>query len=211
MPSLLIRNVDATLHTRLKERAAAHGCSLEEEVRGLLRAATARQTREETWWTWHGVCSDQSTARTWTFRCAGMRHSARRQTLPILTVSGDTARYRRDFGTDPQSTGSDGDGLPPPSASPNAVHRLGVRSRNALRTCAHAGGSAAERPYLPRDGVPRHRVRRPHYGIRYCSCRALWRDSCRTRSSWQTSLRAGRHDCRDGARLRLGHRDAEWR
>ena len=47
MLSLLIRNVDATLHTRLKERAAAHGCSLEEEVRGLLRAATARQTREE--------------------------------------------------------------------------------------------------------------------------------------------------------------------
>jgi plasmid stability protein len=47
MPSLLIRNVDATLHTRLKERAAARGCSLEEEVRDLLRAAIARQTREE--------------------------------------------------------------------------------------------------------------------------------------------------------------------
>jgi len=47
VPSLLIRNVDATLHARLKERAAAHHRSLEEEARELLRAATARQTREE--------------------------------------------------------------------------------------------------------------------------------------------------------------------
>jgi antitoxin FitA len=47
VPSLLIRNVDAALHARLKERAASHRRSLEEEVRDLLRAATARQTREE--------------------------------------------------------------------------------------------------------------------------------------------------------------------
>ena len=47
MPSLLIRNVDMTLHARLKERAAAHHRSLEEEVRELLRAATARQTPDE--------------------------------------------------------------------------------------------------------------------------------------------------------------------
>jgi plasmid stability protein len=47
VPSLLIRNVDATLHARLKERAAAHRHSLEEEVRDLLRAATARQTLGE--------------------------------------------------------------------------------------------------------------------------------------------------------------------
>jgi antitoxin FitA len=47
VPSLLIRNVDATLHARLKARAAAHRRSLEEEVRDLLRTATARQAREE--------------------------------------------------------------------------------------------------------------------------------------------------------------------
>ncbi len=47
MPSLLIRNVDAALHARLKERAAAHHRSLEEEVRDLLRTATSRQAREE--------------------------------------------------------------------------------------------------------------------------------------------------------------------
>jgi antitoxin FitA len=47
MPSLLIRNVDPVLHARLKERAVAHRRSLEEEVRDLLRAATARQTRDE--------------------------------------------------------------------------------------------------------------------------------------------------------------------
>ena len=43
MPSLLIRNVDAALHARLKEHAAAHSRSLEEEARELLRAAVARQ------------------------------------------------------------------------------------------------------------------------------------------------------------------------
>ena len=43
MTSLLIRNVDETLHARLKARAAEHHRSLEEEVRELLRAAVARQ------------------------------------------------------------------------------------------------------------------------------------------------------------------------
>lgn len=43
MPSLLIRNVDSALHARLKEHAAAHHRSLEEEARELLRAAVARQ------------------------------------------------------------------------------------------------------------------------------------------------------------------------
>jgi len=43
MASVLIRNVDAGLHARLKARAAAHRRSLEEEARELLRAAIARQ------------------------------------------------------------------------------------------------------------------------------------------------------------------------
>lgn len=43
MASVLIRNVDDTLHARLKARAAAHHRSLEEEARELLRAAIARQ------------------------------------------------------------------------------------------------------------------------------------------------------------------------
>lgn len=47
MPSLLIRNVDASLHSRLKQRAAAHHRSLEEEVRELLRVAITRQPQEE--------------------------------------------------------------------------------------------------------------------------------------------------------------------
>lgn len=47
MPNLLIRNVDAALHARLKRRAAAHHRSLEEEVRELLRAAAIRQPEEE--------------------------------------------------------------------------------------------------------------------------------------------------------------------
>jgi plasmid stability protein len=47
MPSLLIRNIDKTLHARLKERAAAHRRSLELEARELLRLAVARQPPEE--------------------------------------------------------------------------------------------------------------------------------------------------------------------
>jgi antitoxin FitA len=43
MPSVLIRNVDDVLHTRLKRSAAAHRRSLEEEARELLRAAVARE------------------------------------------------------------------------------------------------------------------------------------------------------------------------
>jgi plasmid stability protein len=43
VPSLLIRNVDQALHARLKEHAAAHSRSLEEEARELLRAGLARQ------------------------------------------------------------------------------------------------------------------------------------------------------------------------
>jgi plasmid stability protein len=47
MPSLLIRNVDKTLHARLKQRASAHHRSLEEEARDLLRVALTRQPQEE--------------------------------------------------------------------------------------------------------------------------------------------------------------------
>lgn len=37
LPTLVIRNIDDTLHARLKEYAAAHGNSMEEEVRRILR------------------------------------------------------------------------------------------------------------------------------------------------------------------------------
>ncbi len=41
MASVLIRNVDEALHQRLKERAASHRRSLEEEARELLRVGVA--------------------------------------------------------------------------------------------------------------------------------------------------------------------------
>ena len=47
MSSLLIRNIDETLHARLKERAAAHRRSLELEARELLRQAIALQPAQE--------------------------------------------------------------------------------------------------------------------------------------------------------------------
>jgi plasmid stability protein len=47
VPSLLIRNIDKTLHARLKERAATHRRSPEEEARELLRWAVALQPRDE--------------------------------------------------------------------------------------------------------------------------------------------------------------------
>jgi antitoxin FitA len=43
--SLLIRNVDDALHARLKDAAARHHRSLEEEARVLLREGVARQER----------------------------------------------------------------------------------------------------------------------------------------------------------------------
>ena len=47
MATLVIRNVEDVVHTRLKELAAAHGRSMEEEARLILRdrlaAAPARQ------------------------------------------------------------------------------------------------------------------------------------------------------------------------
>lgn len=44
LASLLIRNVDPALHARLREHAAAHRRSLEEEARELLRSAVAQQS-----------------------------------------------------------------------------------------------------------------------------------------------------------------------
>lgn len=41
MATLVIRNVDDAVHTRLKARAAAHGRSMEEEVRIILRQSLA--------------------------------------------------------------------------------------------------------------------------------------------------------------------------
>ena len=51
MATLVIRNVDSSLHTRLKESAAAHGHSMEEEVRCILRdsLAAAAQQPSSTW------------------------------------------------------------------------------------------------------------------------------------------------------------------
>ena len=43
VPSLLIRNVDAALHARLKAHATKHRRSLEEDARELLRAALAQR------------------------------------------------------------------------------------------------------------------------------------------------------------------------
>ena len=48
MATLVIRNVEDNLHARLKEQAAAHGRSMEEEVRQVLRAALAPEQLAET-------------------------------------------------------------------------------------------------------------------------------------------------------------------
>jgi antitoxin FitA len=45
MPSLSIRRLDENTYLRLKERAARHGVSLEEEVRQILIQATAPPER----------------------------------------------------------------------------------------------------------------------------------------------------------------------
>lgn len=44
MATLTIRNLDETLKTRLRVRAAQHGRSMEEEVRHILKTAVSRET-----------------------------------------------------------------------------------------------------------------------------------------------------------------------
>jgi plasmid stability protein len=39
MAQLVVRNLDDDVKAKLRRRAAAHGCSMEEEVRTILRAA----------------------------------------------------------------------------------------------------------------------------------------------------------------------------
>ncbi len=46
MPTLVIRNVEQSLHARLKAQAAAHNRSMEEEVRVLLRQGLDASPRE---------------------------------------------------------------------------------------------------------------------------------------------------------------------
>jgi plasmid stability protein len=41
MASIIIRNLDTALKRKLSERAAQHGCSIEDEVRTILQAALA--------------------------------------------------------------------------------------------------------------------------------------------------------------------------
>jgi plasmid stability protein len=43
MASITIRNIEDRLKTRLKARAAEHGCSMEEEARHILRQSLDRQ------------------------------------------------------------------------------------------------------------------------------------------------------------------------
>ena len=44
MPSITVRNLDEDLKQRLKEQAARHGCSMEEEVRRILRQSLPEST-----------------------------------------------------------------------------------------------------------------------------------------------------------------------
>jgi plasmid stability protein len=46
MASITIRKLDERLKTRLKHRAAQHGCSMEEEVRNILRESLDREHPE---------------------------------------------------------------------------------------------------------------------------------------------------------------------
>jgi plasmid stability protein len=45
MTTLTIRNLDADIKTRLRVSAALHGCSMEEEVRNILRLALQTQAQ----------------------------------------------------------------------------------------------------------------------------------------------------------------------
>ncbi len=46
MAQLLVRNLEEEVKARLRERAARHGCSMEEEVREILRAAATVEEQD---------------------------------------------------------------------------------------------------------------------------------------------------------------------
>ena len=46
MASITIRSLEDSLKTRLRMRAAEHGCSMEEEAREIIRGALAREVDE---------------------------------------------------------------------------------------------------------------------------------------------------------------------
>ena len=48
MASLTVRNIDEALKQRLKEQAAKHGCSMEEEVRRILKGTLLKHLDEAT-------------------------------------------------------------------------------------------------------------------------------------------------------------------
>ena len=50
LATLVIRNVEDSLHTRLKQRAALHGHSMEEEARCILRERLASPTTPGSNW-----------------------------------------------------------------------------------------------------------------------------------------------------------------
>ena len=47
MPTITVRNIDDNLKQRLKAQAAKHGCSMEEEVRRILREAVHQQETQD--------------------------------------------------------------------------------------------------------------------------------------------------------------------
>jgi len=48
MAQLVVRNLDDDVKAKLRRRAAAHGCSMEEEVRAILRAAVNAEAVRKT-------------------------------------------------------------------------------------------------------------------------------------------------------------------
>jgi plasmid stability protein len=47
MAQVTVRNLGEDVKARLKQRAALHGCSMEEEVRRILQAAVEKESRTE--------------------------------------------------------------------------------------------------------------------------------------------------------------------
>ncbi len=47
MAQLIVRNLEDEVKAKLRRRAAAHGCSMEEEVRAILRAAVNTEAAKQ--------------------------------------------------------------------------------------------------------------------------------------------------------------------
>lgn len=191
MASMTIRNLDDSLKQRLRLRAAAHGRSMEDEARDILRVALSTSERQP------GNLAAAIRARIAstggiTLEVRHARRPAKRRTFP-----GDHPRHQRAVGI--ADTGAVGHrrGVARRAAADVGVHHDRDRSGDPLRTAAAAGWTPPARPRGGDRADPPRGFCRAHIAIRQRGSERLCqagRGAAQARPPYQPVRRT---NCRD--------------